>query len=237
LTKTIILFIFLIFSIDGYGLGTIRGDLLTSMGSDFTDSLEYQILYNGRIWRNPYSGIDGHQFLLSTDFLPGIVKIDDYTFDNVRIRYDIVNDELLIQRKDGVTVQLNKEMISSFFLSLNNEVLNFKNFDNDSDGTFNGYWNILYDAGIRIYVRYWKEILPASITNGQPRFNQVNKVYIIKDGQIHVTNNRKDLLNLFGIRTEKLIIKEYIRGNHIRISRNDPGTFRRVIEYYETITK
>jgi hypothetical protein len=237
LTKTILLYIFLIFSFDGYGMGTIHGEFLASRGSCSADSLENQILYNGRIWRNQYSGIDGHQFLLSQDFLPGSVKIDDYTFDNVLIRYDIVNDELLIHRKDGVTVQLNKEMIGSFCLSLNDEALNFKNFDDNQGGTFTGYCNVLYDAGIWIYVKYLKEILPSSITNGPPRFNQVNKIYIIIDGQIHRTDTRKDLLNLFGIKAEMLMIKEYIRKNHIRISRNDPGSYKRVIEYYETITK
>jgi hypothetical protein len=237
LTKTILLSIFLIFSIDGYGLGKIYGEFLTSMGSGFTDSLENQILYNGRIWTNLYNGIDGHQFLFSPDFLPGSVKIDDYTFDNVRIRYDIVDDELLIQTKDGIIVQLNKEMIGSFSLWFNNEILNFMNFENDPGGTFNGYWNVLYDAGIRIYVKYRKEILSTSITNGPPRFNQVNIIYIIKDGQIHRTDTRKDLLNLFGIKGEKMMIKEFIRNNHIRISRNDPGIFRSIIEYYETIKK
>jgi hypothetical protein len=237
LTKTILLSIFLIFSINGFGIGTIHGDFITCMGSGYTDSLENQILYNGRIWSNKYSGIDGYQFLFSSDFLPGSVKIDDYTFNNVSIRYDIVDDELLIQTKDGITVQLNKEMIGSFSLRFNNEILNFKNFGNDPGGTITGYWHVLYDAGLSIYVKYRKEILSTSITNGPPRFNQVNKIYIIKDDQIHRIDTRKDLLNLFGIKGEKMMIKEYIRNNHIRISRNDPGIFRRVIEYYETITK
>lgn len=237
MTKNILPAIFLILSIFSYGLGEVHGELTASPVSAFKDSIENQILYNGRIWNNPYSGIDGHPFLFSAYFLAGSVKIDDYTFDNVRIRYDIINDELLIQGKDGIIIQLNKEIISSFYLWLNDEVLNFRNFDNDSGSAFAGYWNVLYEAGIKIYVKYKKEILPTSFTNGPPRFNQVSKVYIIKDGRIYRTDTRKDLLNIFGTKSEKQIIKEYIRDNHIRISRKDPGVFRRVIEYYETVTK
>ncbi len=54
---------------------------------------------------------------------------------------------------------------------------------------------------------------------------------------IHRTYNRKDLLNLFKEGEEQSIIKKYLRSNQIIISRNNPESFRRVIEYYESKTK
>jgi hypothetical protein len=227
---------FLFYSIIDFGLKAAPGNIFNSFVTGTKDSIERQILYNGRIWNNQFYNTAGHQFLLSSDFIPGSVKIDEYSFNNVPVRYDIFNDELLIQRNDGTIIQLNREMIDSFLLCFNNEVLHFKNFDNHPAGNLTGYCNVLYDGNIKIYVKYIKEILPTTITNGLPKFNQINKIYIIKEGHVFKTNSRKDLLNLLD-KKEVPVIKRYIRSNHIRISRNDPGSYMRVIEYYETMTK
>ena len=219
------------------GIDSAAGQITLSTRAGIKDSVERQILFNGRVWRNQYYNIEGHQFLYSSQYLPGSVKIDEYTFDSIRLKYDIFNDELLILRSDGVVIQLNKEMISSFSLGFNNDLLHFVNFDNNPEGPVKGYFNILYDSGIKIYIKYLKEIMPTTITNGPPKFNQSSKIYIIKGGQIHRTDTRKDLISLFAEGEEQSMIKKYIRSNQIKISRNDPEGFRRVIEYYETVTK
>ncbi|MGB8490965.1 MAG: hypothetical protein WCE64_07890 [Bacteroidales bacterium] len=234
--KLILSFSLLLFSFSVFGINAVTFNLVIPCKPGIKDSLDYQILYNGRFWENQIYNTDGHQFFLSSDFASGSVIVDGYKYDSIKIKYDIFNDELLIRRKDGVIVQLNKELIDSFCLNFNNETLSFKNIE-DQGRNLTGYYNVLYDSGIRIYVKYRKEILPTTFTNGPPRFNQVNKIYIIKEGQIHRTDTRKDLLILFMTREEKQMIKEYIRNNHFRISRDDPGIFRRVIEYYETIKK
>ena len=56
------------------------------------DTVEIQILYNGRAWRNLYYKVKGDQFLFSNEFLSGTVTIDDRTFSNLNLRYDIYDD-------------------------------------------------------------------------------------------------------------------------------------------------
>lgn len=144
------------------------------------------------------------------------------------------NDELLIQKNDGTIIQLNKEMINSFTIPYYEKTFRFINFDNEPDSYFDGYCQLLYDGDIKIYVKMQKELIPTTITNGLPKFSQVNKIYIFKDGKFHRTDNRKQLMNLFEEGEEQVMIKKYIRSNQILISRNDPESFKRVIEYYET---
>ena len=229
--------IFLLYSLIISELNMVQAGIILPSDAEIKDSLERQILYNGRIWKYQFYNADGHQFFLSPDFLTGSIGVDGYTFDSVKIKYDVFNDELLIKRNDGTIIQLNKEMINSFSLYYIDKIFCFSNFNNYPVGNMTGYWNVLYDTGIKIYVKYLKEILPTTITNGPPRFNQVNKISIIKDGQIHRTNNRKELLNLFVKGEEQSMIKKYIRNNQIKISRNEPDSFRRVIEYFETKNK
>ena len=57
------------------------------------DTIDVQKLYNGRAWKNLYYKIKGDQFLFTTDFIPGSVTIDNKEFRNIRLKYDIYNDD------------------------------------------------------------------------------------------------------------------------------------------------
>lgn len=227
----------LIFSLIDFGFKGDADNISINTQDKSKEILERQILYNGRIWQIQFFNTEGNQFFLSSDFSTGGAGIGGYNFDSVKLRYDLINDELLIQRNDGTIIMLNKELVNSFSLFYYDRLYRFINLDNTSYGNINGYCQLLYDGKIKIYVKYIKELIPTTITNGLPRFSQVNKVYISKDGKIHKTDNRKDLLNLFTEGEEQGMIKIYIRSNHIIISRNDPESYSRVIEYYETKTK
>ncbi len=231
---SLIVFIFLI---KIYSLNAeICGNIVPS-GTQVKDSIERQIMYNGRVWKNQFLNTGGHQFFLSSDFLSGSVRINNDTFDSVKIRYDIFDDELLIRRDDYTIIRLNKELVNSFNLYSDDKVLLFLNFDNYSDDTFSGYWHVLHDSSIKIYVSYTKDILPSTMTNGIPRFNQVNTIFIYKDRRYTKVNNRKDLLELFSKDEEHKAIKKFLKNNYIRVSRQDPASFKRVVEYYETWIK
>ena len=234
--STLTLFLIL-FSIIGSGYKGVGDNLFFSTQDKSKNSIERQILYNGRVWQNEFSNTDGDQFFLSSDFSTGSVAVDGHNFDSVQIRYDLINDELLIQRNDGTIILINKEMVDSFSLFYYDNIYRFVKFDNAFAGSLNGYCQLLYDGNIKIYVKYTKELIGTTITNGLPKFSQVNKVYIVKEGKIHRTDNRKELLNLFTEGEEQSMLKKYMRSNQITISRKDPDSFRRVIEYYETKTK
>ena len=45
-------------------------------GTNVNDTIDIQLLYNGRAWRNLYYKIRGDQFLFSTEFLPGSVTVE-----------------------------------------------------------------------------------------------------------------------------------------------------------------
>ena len=233
--RPVILFIILLITASGFGLASLDGINHASPGRAAIDSVDRQILYNGRIWKNEYLSVEGHQFLLSADFLPGIITIDDHIFENVLLRYDIHNDELLVQRDANTVIRTNRELISSFDIIFNGERLHFVNFDGSPTGSLKGYYHLYYNSGIKIYVRYFKEILSASMTNGLPRFNQLNTVILYENDLYFKVDNRRDLLSLLGKEEQQKMIKKYIRKDYFKITKKDPSSFRRVVEYYESI--
>jgi hypothetical protein len=201
--------------------------------ANVNDSIDKQLLYNGRAWRNLYYKIKGDQFLFSTEFLTGSVTVEGKTFNNLLLKYDIFNDELLAITDHGIILQLNKEMIDLFTMKYQDQIFNFKKLDADSLNSLSGYVNVLYDGGTSLYVKYRKEILLLAIENKYDIFNQINRIFVEKNGKIFKVDSKGELLKLLG--DQKHQVRNFIRSNKIRISRKNPDSFKPVIEYYDKL--
>lgn len=204
-----------------------------SSDTDKQDTLEKQILYNGRVWRNLYQQIDGSQFLFSAEFLPGSVTINGRKFDsnNLKFKFDIVNDELLILTDRNTILQLNKEMVDLFTLTYENKLFRFKKLEADSLNMLSGYVNVIYAGETSLYVKYKKEIRLRNSVGEKDTFMQSHRVYIVKDGIPHIVNNKTSLIKLLSDRKEQ--VKDFIRSNKIRISRNNPESIAPVLAFYD----
>jgi hypothetical protein len=231
------LFLFLSVAINDFGSNTVQTNIFQQVETIKRDSLERQILFNGRVWKNQVGLMDGDPYFLSSDFLTGTVGFNSYNFEKVKIKYDILNDELLLKKDEGTIIQINKELLTSFNLFFNGTVFHFVKINNDTRGNLSGYCHLVYEGKIRIYVKYNMNIIPPAFTNGLPKFSQINKVYIAKGNIIQKVDSRKGLLDLFESKEDQLMLKKFIISNQIRISRDNPDSFRRVIEYYESNTK
>jgi hypothetical protein len=204
-----------------------------SAGKSTNDTIDVQMLYNGRAWRNLYNRVKGDQFLFSSEFMPGSVSIDEKEFKNIQIKYDIYNDEVLILTDHGIIIQLNKEMIDFFNVKYNYQVYRFKRIDADSLGLLTGYVNVLYEGKTSLYVKYKKEILLLAVDNKYDLFNQINKIYLQKDGRIIQINRKKVFLDL--LKDQKQQVHSFIKTNNIRMSKKNPESFKPVIEFYDKL--
>jgi len=199
------------------------------------DTIDVQKLYNGRAWKNVYYKIRGDQFLFTTDFIPGSVTIDNKEFRNIRLKYDIYNDELISLNDHGIMLQLNKEMTDKFTLRYDDQTYLFKRIDSDSTGSMKGFVNILYDGKSGLYVKYMKEILLLAVDNKYDMFNQLIRVYFVKDGSASRINSRREMLAL--MKDHKSEVIQFMRSNKIRLSKKVPSSFRPVVEYYDKVSQ
>ncbi len=229
LTRIRILLFSLYFLINALSSGT--GCFASNQVSG--DTIDIQTLYNGRAWRNLFYKVRGDQFLFSPEFLPGSVTINGKLFENIPLKYDIYNDELLVITDHGIILQLNKEMIEKFTLNYENQVLNFRNFDPDSVNSLPGYVNVSYEGGISLYIKYRKEILSLAVENKYDLFNPVSKVFVRKDGEIIKVDSKGELLKLF--EDQRHQVRSFMRNSKLRVSRKYPETFKPVIEYYDKL--
>jgi hypothetical protein len=190
-----------------------------------------QVLFNGKIWRNLYTRVNGYQFLFTDEFLQADISVKGRTFTNIRAKYDIFRDELLAVTDNGTIIQMNKEIVDSFSLRYYDKSYFFIRIDSTSD--FNGFVNVLYSGESSMYVAYKKMIELLSINQRQDRFYDKRKMYLLRDGVPQQFSGRSDLLKLFGER--KQAVKELIRKNQLQPRRDDPLSFVPVIKLYDKL--
>jgi len=194
---------------------------------------ENQILYNGKMWRNLYYSIKGDQFLFTKDFLQGSLTINNKSYNNINISYDIYNDEIITPTNNGSILQLNKEMVDSFTLVFEFKTYRFLNTQEDSLAGVKGYVNVLYKGKSALYVKYRKEIDILAVDDKYDLFYQTYRIYLLKDGLAHQIKGKSDLLKV--LIENKTRINEFIKKNRLKISKNVPESFIPVIRYYDSI--
>jgi hypothetical protein len=225
--KPLYLIFFLIFS----GVSFLHGQRPYPVVAQ--DILERQILYNGRVWRNLYSKIEGNPFLFSEEFLPGSVTINGKTFENMMLRYDIYKDQILILTDKIIILQLNKEMVDGFTVKYAEVTYNFRKLEEDDQSPVSGYVNVVYDKAASLYVKYRKEIDTSGSDNLYGIFYQLRRIYVRKDGAIHQISSRIEFLKLLA--DKKVQVRNYMKENKIKISKMNPWSFATILTYYDTL--
>ncbi len=228
-----LLFCFAISS--GLGFSRNASGEISSYNSGKLDTIDKQILYNGRAWRNFYTKVIGDQFLFTSDFLPGTVSIANKTFHNILLKYDIFNDEIIAPSDLEIVIQLNKEMIDSFSLEYSGRKYYFKKMEANTSNTPAGYVNILAEGPVTLYVKYRKTILLLAVDNKYDIFNSSHRIYLKKDQTIYPVRNKKDLIRI--LNDEESRIRSFIRKNNSRIARRIPDSFKPIVEFYNGLQK
>jgi hypothetical protein len=194
-----------------------------------------QILYNGRVWRNLYYKVQGDQFLYSKEFLTGSVTMNGKSFNNISLRYDICNDEIMIITDRGIVLQLNKEMVDIFSIDYEKQLHLFRRIEADSSNSLNGYVNVLYSGYTALYVKYKKEVTRISQGKMYDIFITLQQVYALKDGIIYPVNGKRSIINL--LNDNKQQIRNYIKTNKIRVSKKIPESYVPVLKFYDSLRR
>jgi hypothetical protein len=217
------------------GADTVIPESLSFYAGHQDTTLQKQILYNGRVWRNLYYGVRGNQFLFSSDFLPGTVTMGGKYFDNIRIRYDIYKDEIMIPVSPVTVVQLNREMVDSFSIQFENKWYRFTGHTIFSQDMLKGYVNILYSDNTSLYVKYKKEIDLLAENQKFDRFSQTQHIFVMKDDKIYQVSGKKDFLKILA--DNKQQVRNLMKTNRLKIIKSDPSSFVPVLKFYDSLKK
>ena len=194
-----------------------------------------QFFFNGRVWRNFYAMVEEDQFLFSKKFLPGTVIMRGKTYPDVMILYDIFKDEILTPYKPVGILQLNKEMVDSFSFFFLNKRYCFVKMQDSTNSDLNGYLNVLYSGETTLFVKYSKKIEKLEAKGENNKFYQLIHIYLSKDGLFYPVTGKNDLIRIYD--KDKKAIRDFIKKNRVRISKNDPESLIPVLRFTDSLNR
>jgi hypothetical protein len=181
------------------------------------------LLYNGKLYRYFVApGTIGNPFLNGTNPVEGSVQIRGITFDKLLLRYDIYNQQLVLQYLSP-TGGVNQIVVSDAWLEAFN--LGEANFRvHDSDDSLRLIYQVIGIDSARIMYR-WSKQLALDILVGavNHRFSlPVKTTFLWKDGRLLKYTNNRSFISLFG-KPKQTVLKKYVRKNRINV-KNVPDT-------------
>ncbi|NSW93909.1 MAG: hypothetical protein HPY62_04265 [Bacteroidales bacterium] len=201
--------------------------------SDITTLSPDKMLLNGRIWMNQYSKVTGTQFYLTDKYLKGSVYIKGHKYDDLDLRYDICNDELVLKYETWPVIYMNKELVDSFSVSFD-RTHKIINTGINRSGMFGGYVNLLYSGPTSLYVKYTKKIYPLGDNGLKDLFVEKHYVFLKKNDKIVPVSNSKKFLKL--LNDKKKEVRHFIKSKGYRVSSGKPETFVPILEFYDSLT-
>lgn len=193
-----------------------------------------KLLLNGRIWMNQYSKVTGTQFFLTDKYLKGSVYIKGHKYDNLDLRYDICNDELVLKYETWPVIYMNKELVDSFSLSFD-RTHKIINTGINKSGMFSGYVNLLYSGPTSLYVKYTKKVYPLGDNGLNDLFVEKHYVFLRKNDRTVLVSNSRKFLKL--LNDKKKEVRHFIKSKGYRVSSGKPETFVPILEYYDSLIK
>jgi hypothetical protein len=187
-----------------------------------------QQIRNGRIWENRYGQISGHEYFLTEALCEGSVTVNGRVYNNLLLRYDIVNDDPVLMVHPDLFIILNREVAGEFTLVCQNREYRFVSFGET------GYYLVLYNGKTKLLRKYVKTVKKQSFDNLYATFTEESTDYILSGGTFHPVRTRKDVvLALAGNEKE---VRDFIRRNTPYRIAGIAGLLIPVLEYFDSIS-
>jgi len=192
-----------------------------------------QVLYNGRIWKSRYGQVMGDEFFLTKDWMIGEVTINKKSYSKILLRYDLLNDQLVLMVNPGTAIILSNEKVKSFTLINNSKKYQFINYSDSSSSLLKGYGNLLYNGLTALVVKYSKQIKLLAVENKYDQFYQKQQVFLMKDEQLFRIRSKKELISLLPDHRDE--IHKYVRDKGSEITISKPETIIPVLRFYDSL--
>ena len=197
-------------------------------------------LYAGPQYNDYYLKIqEGHPFFLNTFFHYGSVVYDHMLYENIPIKYDLVQNRVVIQDASGVFRLIPEyDKISSFTI-LDHSFIKLIKDSSTPSLPKRGFYEVAYTNRHMSLLK--KEIKEVVDDLGNSRgtlqryiLSHVN-FYAQKGKTYFLLNNKNHVLSFF--KDKKTELRQYIRRNNLDFSSDTENAIISVASYYETLIK
>jgi len=160
---------------------------------------ENSLLFNGtRPSENTRSKDGSHKYYMSPSFIPGNIVYQDQPFFNIPLKYDINEDEIIINLTSGTKssiIKLIKANVQRFTLQ-NKQFIKLQ--DGDQKLIVNGFYEVLFESSdLSLYKKHHKtkkeRIFQKEVYTD---FIDEDAYLIQRLGKYHTISNKNDLIKI-----------------------------------------
>jgi hypothetical protein len=192
-----------------------------------------QLLYSGVEWQPAMPMAAGHEFFLTSDALSGTVSIDGIIFRDVRMKYDIFNDGLIVLWKNGSPIVIDSKKVDEFTIVYNGLPRRFFNLRETYPG-IRGFAEIMYQGASSVIAKHIKVVSKNPAAANYAEFREETKYYLVLNGSCCQVKNRSSFLDLMG--EYEIPVRKYIRQKNLYLSPASPEGFILAAVYYDSLT-
>jgi hypothetical protein len=192
-------------------------------------------LYNGSEHALYDFRIKGFPYFESNSLQTGFVNYDSVLYQQVNMAYDIVRDELTINRyNQNFRITLVNEKITYFSLLNHYFVRLIQDTINKSIIT-TGFYDRLYNGKLKLFAKRQKKIIEkvTAEEGDQLWFEEHDGYFILRNNKYFSIKDKKDLFDFFKDRKKDL--KRYLRKNKIRFKDAPELAILKSVEYYDQL--
>jgi hypothetical protein len=192
-----------------------------------------QKLIRGVQYYNKYPRSMGNGFLDSDAFVRGRVVINEVEYDDVKIRYDIyeqqVNLHFSYSSTTENTVILNRDVIEEFEM---NGMLFRKYFFPETDTSF---LQIISEGKVTCLYYWYKNLTNQTSLRYVYEFSDPRKKsFLLIDSVLYQYNGERQFVKLFP--ESKPALRKYFKQNQIRLRKAPDSTVMELIEFCNSLT-
>lgn len=201
----------------------------------YYQSLQQQSgLYNGSEYVQYINLLkEGHPYFDTSALTSGNVHYDGLAYSNVPMLYDIITDELIIRHYNKVfLVQLIRSRIDSF--SMQGHHFLHLGKDSIAEGIREGFYDRIYNGGIKLYVKR-KKVIRESIPDMQVerRVFPDDSYFLYMNGVYHNVHSESSILKL--MKDKRSPVKQTLRKHKVKFRKNREYAMKLMAEQYDAL--
>jgi hypothetical protein len=192
-------------------------------------------IYSGYEYFTPDRNIKGSPYYLSDSPWPSDLIYDDSYYQNIPIMYDVVKDEVVINRLgQNFKISLITDKLKSFTFR-KHEFIRVSSDSINGLQLATGFYDRLYN-GKTIVLAKRKTRLQETYVYSQINYEYIREdiYYLIIAGQIVQVDSKSSVLKLFN--SKKSEIKAFIRKNKLNFKSDFEKTLVATSAYYDQLT-
>ena len=190
-------------------------------------------LYTGKEFIKYSVNIKGHPFFETDQMQTGTIFYDGTLYENVPLLYDIVGQEVVINRfesEEGIRL-LNDKI--KYFTFDGHRFENIFSAEGRDESITNTFYDIMYSGKGSVLVRRIKLIKKSLKAEDPASFVEGDELYVRKGQNLYAIDSKNSVLQAFS--DKKDAVKTFIRKNKFRFKKNTEKELIMTAEYYSTI--